>query len=1316
MMLTTVSFTNVSVLRRYLLPLFLISIWHGAFAAADSTPTDWLPQFNKVRFEGPDVVFDAGVTRIRLRGGKWSQASGSPIDTLAEKRTGFVPRNAGCTVPREVLSRYKNEYKPTEVIYCELPERIWFATGGYCGEGDDDPGYNQGSLYSYSPKTGQVRDYPGFLPKCAELAGLERIDHQLVLVTVYQEEYSLQSGQVLIYDMDHLKAPPKELTDLHPTGAVVGMSHYDKQCDCLWFATLEGLERLTLRTGKWERRYLDYEISPDNKFLPALSIVKPGAEKMWLGRVLYRYPIEDVRGFVSAWNHSPPTEYDRPRIGPLLLPFYISATERTNEGWSDWHFQELMDTVAAHQDRGSRATVRAFIEKLLRQPMNLSRRKVVISSAKKFGIADADKLDDEYFHALLNDYFIRPRANNSGTNDVVDISFRHPEYLPRLRDYYLTHVMTFDVEDAFLVRVNQYRIWPGYEVMAPAVEKGLKRYEYRQGLLRKCAEFRYSQEQDPARAKNELITILQARLETDTQAEFMNDPVNGSTRCIDASRYWIHGRDRAEFRARTDLMVDVAETNKKFVPMILEILNFRFATNYTNLDDWKRWWASTPGTGANDKPVTPEPPAASKVPVVSVASPYTFRKYHVHYDVNADGAYSELDEMVMNVDTEMGVRFAKMFPLGMPTAGLKIGKRDVEVLTAYTLKKNGQRTEAIRLNSQDKNIQATPDPMMKQAFAQARVVAFQDVAVGDSLVFSYRVIQKESPSPGNIALTRTIPMFSVHDGVRISLSAPASLNLYADVTGIEAAKVSEADGIRNWMWTFRNGKDDAGTAGKPAVPQAFSVIHISSFKDRDAERNAMMVIPAASQDRFARWKKDAEAGNADAQLKIAGAYRYGGEASKDVVKAIEWYQKASAQGQSYASRSLGDIYMYGQGVNKDIVKAADWYQKSFEQGGDVPPSLETRLGLMFEKGKEIPKDMSKAAEWYRRAAIQDYGLAEFYLSLMYENGEGVAKDAANAKAWFEKAAAHGWEGKDDLNVYTTLSPDRRKSVEWFRRGAERGNADAQFRLGEIYEIWMNDIYGYGSGVDNDYDKAFKWYHKAAEQGNVRAQYRLGRMYQRGKGIAADAGKAIEWYQKAAAHADDQLQKIIRKSVVETYAQGEVPTRNGAASAGLSPDYDIRLITATRIGPVSLGMRLEDARKVLPAAKFERTTDGEGLALVAVELGDEQFMVLYAGEVNANSPINWSKRIENIETFDPRCHTAGGVHPYSRVRDVEKVFGKITQIMVSEIESREFVDFEKQPKYFLIRSDYIGIFPADNTRRTTKFKPDGRIMSIAISSS
>jgi len=420
-----------------------------------------------------------------------------------------------------------------------------------------------------------------------------------------------------------------------------------------------------------------------------------------------------------------------------------------------------------------------------------------------------------------------------------------------LRDYYLTHTITFDVEKYFLDRVKQYNRWTGYEIMAAAVEQGRKRYEHRLGLLRKCGELRASREEDPTREKNELITILQARLETDTQAKFMNDPINGSGSCIDASRYWIYGEDKAKFRARTDLMLDVAEMNKEFAQIVLEVLNFRFATNYSNLEEWKRWWTSPRSTDANNKPMTQLQAPANHGAISSVEVPFSIKQYHVQYDVKADGTYSELDEIVMNVDTEMGIQIAKQFPLGMPRAGFKIGKRDVDVLTAYTLKKNGQHIEAIRLNPQQETLPSTGDTMMMPAFAQAKMVAFQDVAVGDSLVFSYKVIQKEAASPGNVAFTQIFPNLVAYDDVVISLSAPAALNLQIETVGIEVAKATDIGGIRNWVWKYQNKKSEDLQTGKSVPFGVLPRIHISSFKDMATEMAALMVEPPTPKDQAA---------------------------------------------------------------------------------------------------------------------------------------------------------------------------------------------------------------------------------------------------------------------------------------------------------------------------------------------------------------------------------------------------------------------------------------------------------------------------------
>jgi TPR repeat protein len=86
--------------------------------------------------------------------------------------------------------------------------------------------------------------------------------------------------------------------------------------------------------------------------------------------------------------------------------------------------------------------------------------------------------------------------------------------------------------------------------------------------------------------------------------------------------------------------------------------------------------------------------------------------------------------------------------------------------------------------------------------------------------------------------------------------------------------------------------------------------------------------------------------------------------------------------------------------------------------------------------------------------------------------------------------------------------DNAKAGRWFRKAAEQGHATAQYKLGVMYEA--------GWGVPQDYAKAVRWFRKAAEQGDAPSQFRLGNMYDVGHGVPQDYVEAHKWYSLAAA--------------------------------------------------------------------------------------------------------------------------------------------------------------------------------------------------------
>ncbi len=160
-----------------------------------------------------------------------------------------------------------------------------------------------------------------------------------------------------------------------------------------------------------------------------------------------------------------------------------------------------------------------------------------------------------------------------------------------------------------------------------------------------------------------------------------------------------------------------------------------------------------------------------------------------------------------------------------------------------------------------------------------------------------------------------------------------------------------------------------------------------------------------------------------------------------------------------------------------------------------------------------------------------------------------------------------------------------------------------------------------------------------------------------------------------------------------------------------PNY---LITDKSVGEIQLGMTIAEARKAMSDAEFSRTSDGDGVALISVKRGDVQLMTLYANEEDREKPINEDSRIVNIEVWDSQFQTAEGVHPKMKLSEVEKIYGKVTKIIKSEIESREFAECTNQPKGLLFRLESgDGIYP-EGQRETKRYAPQAAILSITVS--
>ena len=127
--------------------------------------------------------------------------------------------------------------------------------------------------------------------------------------------------------------------------------------------------------------------------------------------------------------------------------------------------------------------------------------------------------------------------------------------------------------------------------------------------------------------------------------------------------------------------------------------------------------------------------------------------------------------------------------------------------------------------------------------------------------------------------------------------------------------------------------------------------------------------------------------------------------------------------------------------------------------------------------------------------------------------------------------------------------DKAQGIAWIRKAAAQNHADAQQELGFVYAT--------GDGVKQDDVQAVAWFRKAAMQGDATAQYNLGLLYAKGQGVPKDYAQAIDWWRKAAVqgNADAQFKLGVVYHTGQGVTQDEVLALANATIAARNGDKE-----------------------------------------------------------------------------------------------------------------------------------------------------------------
>jgi hypothetical protein len=93
----------------------------------------------------------------------------------------------------------------------------------------------------------------------------------------------------------------------------------------------------------------------------------------------------------------------------------------------------------------------------------------------------------------------------------------------------------------------------------------------------------------------------------------------------------------------------------------------------------------------------------------------------------------------------------------------------------------------------------------------------------------------------------------------------------------------------------------------------------------------------------------------------------------------------------------------------------------------------------------------------------------------------------------------------------------------------------------------------------------------------------------------------------------------------------------------------------------------------------------------------------------------NSKIEDFRVYDPTCRTADGVHVGLLISEVEKIYGRVTRMLVTDTDKLEEAEFEKQPDWIQIEVGHgeAGVYPKGK-RCSKQYVPTAHVISVWVS--
>ncbi|KAI8925311.1 hypothetical protein BC831DRAFT_461519 [Entophlyctis helioformis] len=312
--------------------------------------------------------------------------------------------------------------------------------------------------------------------------------------------------------------------------------------------------------------------------------------------------------------------------------------------------------------------------------------------------------------------------------------------------------------------------------------------------------------------------------------------------------------------------------------------------------------------------------------------------------------------------------------------------------------------------------------------------------------------------------------------------------------------------------------------GKPGHPEALFLL-------ADCYGSGALGLAIDHDRAFNLYAQSAKQNHPGATYRAAVSYEVGAGTKRDAPRAIQFYRKAAALGDTAAMFKLGMILLHGLlGQPQNAREGVTLLKRAASQADETTPHALHELASLYEGNvpnltNVVIPDPAYAYELFLQSAKLGYAPSQTKLGLAHEYGHlGLAVEPRRSIAWYSKAAEQG-----DPEAELALSG-------WYLTGSTEGSAEV---------LRQSD------------QEAYLWARKAADKGLAKAEYAVGYFLENGVGIRADVDEARRWYMRAAAQSNKraiqrltELTMLAEGSSLPADQQGS-KTGGGSGSGGPS---------------------------------------------------------------------------------------------------------------------------------------------------------------------